>query len=89
MAIGARAADIVKLILNDGVRLAFTGVAAGAVIAMWSTEAIRGMLYQVRATDPFTFSAAAVTLLAVALFASYAPAHRASRIDPMTALRQE
>lgn len=89
MALGARAIDIVKLILNDGARLAFAGIAVGALIAMWSTDAIRGMLYQVRATDPFTFSAAALTLLAVALLASYAPAHRASHIAPMTALREE
>jgi predicted permease len=89
MAIGARADDILKLILTDGARLAFIGVATGALIAMWSTDALRGMLFNVRSTDPVTFTAAALTLIAVALAASYAPAHGASRIDPMTALRDE
>jgi predicted permease len=89
MALGARAGDIVRLILNQGTQVALTGVAAGTIIAMWSTGAIRGMLYQVRATDPLTFLGAALTLIAVALLACYGPAHRASRIDPMTALRQD
>lgn len=89
MALGARAADILKLMLSDGARLAFIGVAAGALIAVWSTDAIRGMLFNVRSTDPLTFTGAALTLIAVALAASYAPAHRASHIDPMTALRDE
>lgn len=89
MALGARAGDIVRLILNQGTRLACPGVAAGAIIAMWSTGAIRGMLYQVQATDPLTFVVAGLTLIAVALFACYGPAQRASRIDPMTALRQD
>lgn len=89
MAVGARASDILKLILSDGARLAFIGVGAGALIDMWSADAIHGMLFNVRATDPVTFTAAALALIAVALAASYAPAHRASRLDPMTALRDE
>jgi predicted permease len=89
VALGARAGDIVKLILSQGTQLACAGVAAGAIIAMWSTGAIRGMLYQVSATDPLTFLAAGLTLIAVALFACFGPAQRASRIDPMAALREE
>lgn len=89
MAVGANAADILKLILSEGARLAVMGVAAGALIALWLTDAIRGLLYEVRATDPLTFSAAAVILIGVALAASFGPAQRAARIDPMTALREE
>lgn len=89
MAVGARAADILKLILSEGARLAFIGVATGVVLAMWLTDAMRGMLFNIRSTDPVTFIAAALALFAVGLAASYAPARRASRIDPMAALRDE
>ena len=89
MAVGARAVDILKLVLSDGARVAFIGVMTGVVLAIWLTDAIRGMLFNVRSTDPATFTAAALALIAVALAASYAPAHRASRIDPMYALRHE
>ena len=89
MAVGARAVDILKLILSGGARVAFIGVMTGVVLAIWLTDAIRGMLFNVRSTDPATFTAAALALIAVALAASYAPAHRASRIDPMYALRHE
>ncbi|MBV9613190.1 MAG: ABC transporter permease [Acidobacteriaceae bacterium] len=89
VAVGATAADIARLVLGSGTRMAFTGIAAGAFAAMWSTNLIAGMLYKVRPGDPFTFAAAALVLLVVALLASFLPAHRASRVDPIAALRQE
>ena len=88
MAIGARAAGVLKLILGEATRVAFMGVAVG-LVAIWLTDAIRGMLFNIRATDPVVFTTAAFALLVVAIVASYGPAHRASRIDPMSALRNE
>jgi putative ABC transport system permease protein len=75
--------------LSNGTRLALAGVASGAMLAMWSSEVIEGMLFQVGPSDPLTFIAAASILTAVALVASYGPAHRASRIDPVVALREQ
>jgi putative ABC transport system permease protein len=89
VAVGARSVDIVKLFLSNGARLALAGVASGAMLAMWSAEAVKGMLFQVGPSDPLTFLAAASILTAVALVASYGPAHRASRIDPVVALREQ
>jgi putative ABC transport system permease protein len=89
MAVGARAPDVLKLILGEGTRVALMGVAVGSLVALWTTDTIRGMLFNTRATDPAAFSAAAFALVVVAIAASYAPAYRASRIDPMKALRDE
>lgn len=89
VAVGARTIDIVKLFLSNGARLALAGVVCGALLAMWSAEAIKGMLFQVGPSDPLTFLTAASILTAVALLASYGPAHRASRIDPVVALREQ
>lgn len=89
MAVGARSSDIARLVLGNGARLAAIGIAAGALAAMWSTKAISGMLYNVKPDDPLSFTGAAFVLLAVALLASYFPAHRASHIDPLVALRAE
>jgi putative ABC transport system permease protein len=89
MAIGARPGDVVRLMLSEGGRLAVAGVAAGSVMALAGARLIRGLLFEVSATDPLTFAAVATGLLAVALLASYIPARRATRVDPMTALRGE
>ncbi len=88
MAVGARSTDIVRLILSNGARLACGGILVGAIAAMWTTEAIAGMLFKVTPEDPITFTWAALTLLGVALLACYLPARRASRVDPMSALRE-
>jgi len=76
------------LVLRQGVRLAVAGIALGALGALWTSYAISEMLYQVKPSDPISFAGAALILALVALLASYVPARRASRIDPMTALRQ-
>ena len=89
MAIGARPADVVRLMLNEGGRLAIAGVVAGSLVALGGARLIRGLLFEVSATDPVTFVAVAAGLLAVALLASYIPARRATRVDPMIALRGE
>jgi putative ABC transport system permease protein len=89
MAIGAKPADVVRMMLNEGGRLAIAGVAVGSVLALAGARLIRGLLFEISATDPLTFAAVAVGLLGVALTASYIPARRATRVDPMIALRGE
>ena len=89
MAIGARPADVVRMVLSEGGGLAVAGVAVGSVAAIAAARLIRGLLFEVSATDPLTFAGVAIGLLAVALLASYIPARRATRVDPMIALRGE
>jgi putative ABC transport system permease protein len=89
MAIGARPADVMRMVLDEGGRLALAGVALGSAMALAGARLIRGLLFNVSATDPVTFIAVAVALLGVALLASYIPARRATGVDPMVALRGE
>lgn len=89
MAIGANSGDIARLIIGDSARLAAAGVAVGAIASLWSAKVISGMLYDVKWYDPVSLGGAALLLLLVALLAAYMPSHRASHIDPLTALRQE
>jgi putative ABC transport system permease protein len=89
MAIGARPADVVRMILGEGGRLAIAGVVLGSALAVAGARLIRGLLFDVSTTDPLTFVGVALGLLAVALLASYIPARRATRVDPMMALRGE
>ena len=89
MAIGATPADVVRMVLSEGGRLAVAGVAVGSVVAFAGARLIRGLLFEVSATDPLTFAGVALGLLGIALLASYIPARRATRVDPMIALRGE
>jgi putative ABC transport system permease protein len=89
MALGARGGDVVRLIGTSGVRLALAGTIVGAVGAFALTRFLSGMLFGVSSLDPLTFLAMAATLIAVTLFACYIPARRASRVDPLVALRYE
>ncbi len=91
LALGARQGDVVWWVLGQGARMAFAGVAIGlaAAFALTRVMARSSLLFGVRATDPLTFSAVALLLVAVALAACYVPALRASRVDPLTALRTE
>jgi predicted permease len=89
MALGARRADVVRLILGQGLRLTLTGMAIGLVCSVALTWVLRSVLYSISATDPVSFLAVAITLTIVALVASYVPAHWATRVDPMRALRTE
>ncbi|MDB4910314.1 MAG: permease, partial [Gemmatimonadetes bacterium] len=87
VALGAHASDIVRLVIRQGVALALTGAAVGAVAALATTRVLKTLLYSVSATDPVAFGGVLVMLCIVALVASYLPARRASRLEPMDVLR--
>lgn len=89
MALGAGRADVLKLVLGEGARLAGYGIAAGLAASWALTRLMASMLYGVKATDFYTFAAIAVLLGAVALVASYIPSRRAMALDPVRALRHE
>ena len=89
MALGARRPDVLALVVKQGMTLALMGIAAGATLALGMTRLIAGMLFGITATDPLTFAGVAALLGAVAFLANYLPARRASKVDPMVALRYE
>ncbi len=89
MALGARPFDISLLVLGDGVRMTLIGTVIGMVAALGLTRLLASMLFGVTPTDPVTFAAVAALLCGIALFACYIPARRATRVDPMVALRYE
>jgi predicted permease len=89
MALGAQRSDVLKLIVGHGARMALMGIAIGVVAALALTRLMSTMLFGVTSHDPLTFVAVAMVLIGVALFASYVPALRATRVDPVVALRYE
>ncbi|MGH9755934.1 MAG: ADOP family duplicated permease [Blastocatellia bacterium] len=89
MALGAQERNITDLVMREGLLLALSGVALGAAGAWALTRFLSGMLFGVSATDPLTFAALSLLLLVVALVACWIPARRATRVDPMIALRSE
>ncbi len=89
MALGATPGAVNAMVLKEGVTMTVTGILAGIVVALGVTRLLRGLLYEVSPTDPLTFIAMAVLLSGIALAACMAPARRASRIDPVQALRAE
>jgi predicted permease len=89
MALGAGHIEVLRLVVGQGLTLILSGIAAGLVAAVGLTRLMTSMLFGVRPTDFLTFAAVSVLLALVAVLASYIPAHRAAKVDPMTALRYE
>ena len=89
LALGAERRDVLKLVVKQGMRLSLTGVLLGLAAAFAVSRVLSGMLFGVQSTDPITYFAAAAVLTATTLLACYLPARRATRVDPVVALRYE
>jgi putative ABC transport system permease protein len=89
LALGAERRNVLSLILRQGLKLTLSGIGLGLLMALAVTRLLTNLLYGVSATDPSIFGVVAVVLIVVALFACYWPARRATRIDPLVALRHE
>jgi len=89
MALGATHSDVLRMVVSDGMKPIFLGVAIGLAAAFALSRVVASLIYGVRATDPLTFAAVAMLLVAVGLLATILPAYRATRIEPIRTLREE
>jgi ABC-type antimicrobial peptide transport system permease subunit len=89
MALGAQRRDVISDVMGEGLKLAAWGVGAGIVLALAGTRLLRSLLFGTSPTDTLTFAAVATLLVIIAGLASLVPALRASRVDPLVALREE
>jgi ABC-type antimicrobial peptide transport system permease subunit len=89
MALGAHAHDVLKLVIGQGFKVALMGVGIGVIGALGLTRFLSSFLYGVKPRDPLTLIAVSLILLSVAVMASYVRARRATKVDPMVALRYE
>ena len=87
MALGARGGAVLRMVMKEGAVLAVAGIGLGLALAL--TRLLTGLLFGVTASDPFTFAAVSLLLAGVSLAAAFLPARRATRIDPLIALRRE
>jgi putative ABC transport system permease protein len=88
-ALGAQARDVLKMMMGQAMKIALVGVALGLMSAFWLMNVLKSLLFEVSTTDPFIFVAVAGFLVLVVLIACYLPARRATKVDPLTALRYE
>ncbi len=89
MALGAQKSDVLALVIRQGILLTSAGLIAGVTVALCLTRFLGSLLYGVGATDPWTLAAGSLLLFLVACSATYIPARRAAKVDPMVALRYE
>jgi len=89
MTLGASRREVLRLVVSNGMRMTFAGLGLGIVAALGLTRLLGGLLFGVKPTDAFTFASVAILLSGVALLACYIPALRATRVDPIVALRYE
>jgi putative ABC transport system permease protein len=89
LALGAQTSNVLKLILGQGLKLAIVGVALGSLAAVAFTRLLKGLLFGISASDPLTFVVIAALLVGVALLACWVPARRATKVDPLEALREQ
>ena len=89
MALGARRGDVLRLVIEQGMRLTLIGISLGVVGALSTSRMLNSVLFGIKATDFTTTTTVSCLLIAVAFLASYVPARRAAKVDPMVALRNE